>query len=343
MPYTSKSTIAALLLATAGAIAPVRPAAAQQIQTCPQPRSSGYVLFVLSDNADNHSQVRQLLPLDTNPMLCAYLGQVVTQVEGFSSQAEASAWGQQVAQTTGLQAVVIDADEIDAAPPTAVAPPPPMTSPANPEAIAAPPPPPPQISTDATRTETTIAAPPPPPPQISSGAPPPPPPSLPSFGSIPSPPPPDRAARPIVTGDYRTSPDLLPPPPRSTAAADPLPPPTAPAETRDKPQGRSQPQPQPQVRPQPRTQTYNPDPLGEGYAVLVDFFNRPNVATQLRTATGQDVGLASYGGRPYLLVSHTTDEGDANELLRDLSDRGFWVLVVDSRRVVAISDRVNTP
>ena len=87
--------------------------------------------------------------------------------------------------------------------------------------------------------------------------------------------------------------------------------------------------------------TYNPQALGEGYAVLVDYFNQPEVAAQVRQLLGRDVGLVSYGQRPYLLAIHTTSQKKANSTLRQLSDRGFWSMVVDSRRVTLLKPSVN--
>lgn len=81
---------------------------------------------------------------------------------------------------------------------------------------------------------------------------------------------------------------------------------------------------------------YNPKPLGAGYAVLVDYFNKPELATQVRQMLGGDVGLVSYGQRPYLLAVYTTSQAEANSKLQQLSDRGFWVMVVDSRRVTLL-------
>ncbi len=86
---------------------------------------------------------------------------------------------------------------------------------------------------------------------------------------------------------------------------------------------------------------YNPQPLGEGYAVLVDYFNQPEVAAQVKQLLGNDIGLASYGQRPYLLAAYTTSQRQANSLLRKLSDRGFWSMVVDSRRVTLLSPVVS--
>lgn len=85
---------------------------------------------------------------------------------------------------------------------------------------------------------------------------------------------------------------------------------------------------------------YNPQPLGAGYAVLVDYFNRPEVANQVRQVLGRDVGLVSYFSRPYLLAIYTQDQSEANALLRQLSDRGFSALVVDSSRAVLLTPAV---
>jgi hypothetical protein len=51
--------------------------------------------------------------------------------------------------------------------------------------------------------------------------------------------------------------------------------------------------------------------------------------------------LVSYGQRPYLLARYTTSEREANSTLRQLSDRGFWSMVVDSRRVTLLKPVVN--
>lgn len=86
--------------------------------------------------------------------------------------------------------------------------------------------------------------------------------------------------------------------------------------------------------------SYNPQPLAAGYAVLVDYFNRPEVATDVQQTLGSQVGLVSYGQRPYLLALHTSDVAVANSVLQRLSDRNFLALVVDSRRVVLLTPAV---
>lgn len=85
---------------------------------------------------------------------------------------------------------------------------------------------------------------------------------------------------------------------------------------------------------------YSPKPLGAGYAVLVDYFNSPEIANQVRQLLGNDVGLTSYGQRPYLLAVHTSDQKNANSILQRLSDRGFFALLVDSRKVILLRAKV---
>jgi hypothetical protein len=86
---------------------------------------------------------------------------------------------------------------------------------------------------------------------------------------------------------------------------------------------------------------YNPKPLGEGYAVLVDYFNKPEMASEVRQIVGNDVGLVSFGQRPYLLAVYTNNQRQANSTLKKLSDRGFSSMVVDSRRVTLLRQKVS--
>lgn len=86
---------------------------------------------------------------------------------------------------------------------------------------------------------------------------------------------------------------------------------------------------------------YNPQPLGAGYAVLVSYFNRPELAAEIQQTLAQTVGLVAYGQRPYLLAIYTTDQNVANSTLQKLSDRGFWAMVVDSRRVTLLKSAIN--
>jgi len=85
---------------------------------------------------------------------------------------------------------------------------------------------------------------------------------------------------------------------------------------------------------------YNPKLLGAGYAVLVDYDSRPEVALQLRKILGRDVGFVSYEQRPYLLANHTPAQGTANATQKALRDRGFRTMIVEGQQVVLMSRTV---
>lgn len=89
---------------------------------------------------------------------------------------------------------------------------------------------------------------------------------------------------------------------------------------------------------QPRSQavSYNPQSLGTGFAVLVDYFNRPELATQLQQIVEGDIGFVSYGQRPYLLAVYTTNQKEAYNTLQKLNERGFSTYLVDSRKVLLL-------
>lgn len=81
---------------------------------------------------------------------------------------------------------------------------------------------------------------------------------------------------------------------------------------------------------------YNPQALSSGYAVLVNYNNRPDVAVQLGQVLNQDVGVAVYGERPYLFVIQTGEMSAANAVVKLLNDRGFLALRVEAKSVVLL-------
>ncbi len=92
------------------------------------------------------------------------------------------------------------------------------------------------------------------------------------------------------------------------------------------------------------SQPYNPQPLGRGYAVLVDYFSNPQVAAELQQLLPQQtVGLVSYQQRPYLLAEFTENQNTAKRVLQTLSDRGFWVFMVDAPGVILLRSQVTIP
>ncbi len=93
-------------------------------------------------------------------------------------------------------------------------------------------------------------------------------------------------------------------------------------------------------QPQQQTISYNPQALGEGYAVLVDYYNRPELANSIQQAVGGNVGFVSYGQRPYLLAVYTTNQTEAYNTLQKLNNRGFVASIVDSRKVILLRSTV---
>ncbi|MBD2506647.1 hypothetical protein H6G91_05105 [Nostoc muscorum FACHB-395] len=102
----------------------------------------------------------------------------------------------------------------------------------------------------------------------------------------------------------------------------------------------SQTQPQLQQQPLQQTVNYNPQALGEGYAVLVDYYNRPELVNSVQQAVGGNVGFVSYGQRPYLLAVYTTNQSEAYNTLQKLNNGGFVASIVDSRKVILLRSTV---
>ena len=94
---------------------------------------------------------------------------------------------------------------------------------------------------------------------------------------------------------------------------------------------------------QATTISYKPRNLGDGYAVLVDYYNRPQLASEVRKAVKGDVGFVAYGRRPYLLATYTSNRNEAYQTLEELSKRGFFAIIVDSQKVMLLRSVVELP
>ena len=81
---------------------------------------------------------------------------------------------------------------------------------------------------------------------------------------------------------------------------------------------------------------YKPQALTSGYAVLVNYNNRPDVAVQLGQVLNQNIGVAVYGERSYLFVMQTGEMTAANAVVKLLNDRGFLALRVEAKSVVVL-------
>jgi hypothetical protein len=111
-------------------------------------------------------------------------------------------------------------------------------------------------------------------------------------------------------------------------------------QSQPQPQLQAQPQSQPQLLTPQQTVSYNPQALGEGYAVLVDYYNRPELVNSVQQAVGGNVGFVSYGQRPYLLAVYTTNQSEAYNTLQKLNNGGFVASIVDSRKVILLRSTV---
>ncbi len=84
---------------------------------------------------------------------------------------------------------------------------------------------------------------------------------------------------------------------------------------------------------------YQPQRLATGYAVLVDFGDRPEIAATVgQIAT--PVGLAVYQQRAYLLAEYTQDAAVAEATLQRLSNAQLSAVVVDAQQVVQMTANV---
>ncbi|MGC1306150.1 MAG: hypothetical protein WA885_02890 [Phormidesmis sp.] len=84
---------------------------------------------------------------------------------------------------------------------------------------------------------------------------------------------------------------------------------------------------------------YEPRRLAPGYAVLVEYGDRPEVAS----AVGQvvrPVGLAVYQQRAYLLADYTGDADSATATLQRLSDAQLAAVLVDAQQVVRLTSEI---
>ena len=84
---------------------------------------------------------------------------------------------------------------------------------------------------------------------------------------------------------------------------------------------------------------YQPQLLGPGYAVLVDYGNRPEVATAVGQLV-QPVGLAVYQQKAYLLAGYSADPAIAADTLQRLSNAQLTAVLVDAQQVVRLSSEV---
>ena len=84
---------------------------------------------------------------------------------------------------------------------------------------------------------------------------------------------------------------------------------------------------------------YQPLRLGAGYAVLVNYGDRPDIADTVAQVV-RPVGLAVYRGQAYLLADYTSDSASAAATLQRLSDAQTTAILVDAQEVVRLTSEV---
>ena len=84
---------------------------------------------------------------------------------------------------------------------------------------------------------------------------------------------------------------------------------------------------------------FRPLRLSVGYAVLVDYGDRPELANIVSQVV-RPVGLAVYQGRTYLLADYTRDSDSAAATLQRLSDAQTTAILVDAQQVVRLTPEV---
>lgn len=87
------------------------------------------------------------------------------------------------------------------------------------------------------------------------------------------------------------------------------------------------------------TSDYQPRRLAPGYAVLVNYGARPEIATTVGQIV-RPVGLAVYQQQAYLLADYTSDADSAANTLRRLSDAQLTAILVDAQQVVQMAPEV---
>ena len=88
-----------------------------------------------------------------------------------------------------------------------------------------------------------------------------------------------------------------------------------------------------------RSGIYQPARLGAGYAVLVNYGDRPEIANTVSQVV-RPVGLAVYQGQAYLLADYTSDPNTADATLQRLSNAQTTAIIVDAQDVVRLTSEV---
>ncbi|NJN87830.1 MAG: hypothetical protein HC881_17950 [Leptolyngbyaceae cyanobacterium SL_7_1] len=279
-------------------------AIAQSLADCQPPVGAELLVLVLNQTPQTSSQLEATLPPNTTMTVCNYLGREVTRVAGFTAAETASSWAQYLSEMQGLQAFVARPPEESG---SAIAVEPPAAS-AIPLATL------PPVLPSSTTPPPTVTVPP-----LQSA---------PATSLPPTVPPAESVAALMGTpAESDATPTTATPTPTPTLSVTPTPIESVAATTTP-----------PTVTPQ--STAYDPQPLGNGYAVLIDYANRPEVAIDAHQLLTRPIGLVAYQQRPFLLAVYTPDRAIATDILQTLSDNNFTAVLVDSRSAILLTPTV---
>ncbi len=90
----------------------------------------------------------------------------------------------------------------------------------------------------------------------------------------------------------------------------------------------------------PDASSFAPQPLGDGFAVLVDYQYDPETALAIQEQIGQAVGLAVHNQRSYLLIAYSPGIEGAASTINVLTGYGISGFIVDSREVVMLTPAI---
>lgn len=85
---------------------------------------------------------------------------------------------------------------------------------------------------------------------------------------------------------------------------------------------------------------YAPQRLTDGFTVLVDYRNQPEMALAVQQLLNQPVGVGVFQQRPYLMLAPTQNAAAAAQALRSLNENGFVTLMVEANQVVMLAPQV---
>ncbi|NJM56366.1 MAG: hypothetical protein HC857_01320 [Synechococcales cyanobacterium RU_4_20] len=270
------------------------------LESCAPPASGEYLLLVVVQAPNAEEKLRQTLPPSVKAPTCNYLGTRVARMGGFRRPEDADAWASYLREVAALPAFIAQ---------------------------------PPKAGEVRAKVGT----------EVSTG--------VPAIANVPSP----QVLPP------KSSPQVLVPPlgaapvgetaqPMSLPASSAIPKPDLsargsvsryPNATVSVPApGSAPPISVPPLASASFTPSFTPKSLAAGYVVLVDYANQPAIATQVQSALQRPVGLVSYAQRPYLLVQYSADSATAVTTLRNLTQRGFQTLMVDSQGITVLTEAV---